>query len=369
MLCSLREIGNLIRYFLTIVTAALLAGAASASAEAGQESASPLTQRIVAVGDLHGDLAAWEEIAQEAAIADRKGDWAGGDTIFVQLGDVTDRGPDSRKIIASQRRLREQAARAGGQVIFVIGNHEAMNVTGDLRYVHPGEYGAFRDKKSEARIKGTWKANEEAILAFYHARQPELTDKQIKAQWFAANPPGKLEHRRAWEPGGEYGNWVASLPAVILLGDTLFAHGGLSVERALNPLSAINASIDAALAQGDGIDRAAADDPLGPLWYRGNVMRDERDIGRLSIEDELAQVLAYHGAKRLVVGHTPSIGGIRVSASGQLVQIDTGISAYYGGPRSFLEITGGRLVAHERGADGIWATRILEQETIEGEKQ
>jgi len=349
-----------IRYFLTFLAAVLFSGAAVASPEDAIGGTSPPPERIIAVGDLHGDFNAWEAIAREAGLADARDNWTGGKTVFVQLGDVTDRGPNSLEIIESQRKLQAQAPKSGGRVIFVMGNHEAMNVTGDLRYVHPGEYDAFKDEKSEARIKGTWKANEKAILAFYHERQPELSDKQIKELWFAANPPGKLEHRRAWQPGGDLGRWAAGLPAVIQIGDTLFAHGGLSVERALEPLGDINGSIDAALAEGEEVDRTAVDDPLGPLWYRGNVIREEGDAARPSIEDELAQVLAYHSAKRLVVGHTPSIKGIRASANGQLVQIDTGISSYYGGPRSFLEITADQLVAHECGADGLWTARVLE---------
>ncbi|HEX8256410.1 MAG TPA: metallophosphoesterase, partial [Allosphingosinicella sp.] len=101
-------------------------------------------ERIVAIGDLHGDHAAWRQIAAAAGLIDQAGRWAGGRAILVQTGDVTDRGPDSLKIIRDLRRLQSEAQRAGGRVIAVVGNHEAMNVTGDLRYVHPGEYAAFR---------------------------------------------------------------------------------------------------------------------------------------------------------------------------------------------------------------------------------
>ncbi|MBT8427928.1 MAG: hypothetical protein KJO02_07850, partial [Erythrobacter sp.] len=55
--------------------------------------------RIVAIGDLHGDYEAYHDIALTAGMIDEDGDWAGGDTVLVQLGDVTDRGPDSLKII------------------------------------------------------------------------------------------------------------------------------------------------------------------------------------------------------------------------------------------------------------------------------
>ena len=51
-------------------------------------------------------------------------------------------------------------------------------------------------------------------------------------------------------------------------------------------------------------------------------------------------VLGNYGAKRLVIAHTPSLTGILITNGGKLIRIDTGISRYYGGPRSWIEITG-----------------------------
>ena len=113
--------------------------------------AKPAPARIVAVGDLHGDYDAWEAIARGAGLVDAKGRWTGGKTTLVQLGDVPDRGPDSLKIIHQLMKLQREASRSGGKVIAMVGNHEAMNMTGDLRYVHPGEYRAFTGSQSEAR--------------------------------------------------------------------------------------------------------------------------------------------------------------------------------------------------------------------------
>ena len=93
--------------------------------------------RIVAVGDLHGDSEGWEEIARAAGVVNAKGNWSGGRTTLVQMGDITDRGPDSLKIIRQLQRLAGQAPATGGQVIVLLGNHEAMNVTGDLRTPEP----------------------------------------------------------------------------------------------------------------------------------------------------------------------------------------------------------------------------------------
>ena len=73
----------------------------------------------------------------------------GARTVLVQIGDVADRGPDSLKIIRQLMKLQREAAGRGGQVIALVGNHEAMNMTGDLRYVHPGEYARVRRPELE----------------------------------------------------------------------------------------------------------------------------------------------------------------------------------------------------------------------------
>jgi len=73
--------------------------------------------RIVAVGDLHGDFAAWQDVARDARLMDANGHWIGGPTTLVQLGDITDRWPDSLKIIRSLQQLAKEAPHTKGRVI------------------------------------------------------------------------------------------------------------------------------------------------------------------------------------------------------------------------------------------------------------
>ena len=121
--------------------------------------AQPAPQRIVAVGDLHGDYAAWIDIARDAGLIDRANKWIDGRTTLVQTGDITDRGPDSLKIIRHLQKLDGEAKAAGGRIIVLLGNHEAMQVTGDFRYVTAGEYAAFADRQSKARRDAAFDAN------------------------------------------------------------------------------------------------------------------------------------------------------------------------------------------------------------------
>lgn len=302
--------------------------------------ASKPIHRIVAVGDLHGDFAAWRAIAQDAGLVDAKGRWAGGKTVLVQTGDIVDRGPQSLAIVQDLIRLQGEAKRAGGKVIVLVGNHEAMNLTDDLRYVVPADYAAFTDSKSEALRQQVYTANRKTIEAAYRAKDPALTDEAIKAAWLAATPLGMIEHQKAWHPTGKIGKWVVSNPAVVILDGTIFVHGGVSGEYSALPADKINQAVALALKTADKADGSIIHAEKGPLWYRGLT------AGTPEAEAELGQVLQAYGARRIVIGHTPILSGVAIAYDGRLVRIDTGISVAYGGALGYLEILDGTLVPH-----------------------
>ena len=314
--------------------------------------------RIVAVGDLHGDYDAWLRIARGAGLIDARGRWAGGSTTLVQLGDVTDREPDSLKIIRNLQQLQKQAPRKGGRVLVVLGNHEAMNLVGDNRYTTPGEYAAFVNSQSGALRDRLYEANRAPIEAAARAQDPKVTPDKVRAAWMAQHPLGWTEHMLAWSPSGELGRWATANPAVVKIGDTVFVHGGLSAEYAPLGIAEINRRVAAAMASADEGPASVLFDPLGPLWYRGLVTRDPRSdpegaaaaaaakAARPTIEQELATVLAATGARRIVIAHTPILSGIGITYGGRLIRIDTGISRYYGGPLSWLEIIGDQVIPH-----------------------
>jgi len=305
------------------------------------------TPRIVAVGDLHGDFAAYQAILRAARLIDAQDRWIGGDSIFVQTGDVPDRGPDSLRIIRHLMRLQDEAQRAGGRVVPLVGNHEAMNITDDLRYVHPGEYAAFATRDSARRRTRVFESNRAAIERFYRARDTGLSDTDIRRTWYRETPLGKVEHQSAWHPTGEIGRWVLRNPAVALIDGTLFVHGGLSADYASRSLDEINRAVAAALTARETGRESIINDRVGPLWYRGLVTREgEERASPPSIEDELTRVLTAYGARRIVIGHTPSLAGIIIAHGGRLIRIDSGISAHYSGRRSYLEIVNGEAVAH-----------------------
>jgi hypothetical protein len=212
------------------------------------------------------------------------------------------------------------------------------------------------DSQSAARRDRVYAANRAQVEAAAHAQNPQLTAQQIRAAWDAEHPLGWVERRLAWGPSGELGKWATRNPAILRLGDTFFVHGGLSAEYARLPIDEINRRVATAMAAGDDSKATILYDPLGPLWYRGLVTRDpdaesaraaaRPTLPRLAPDQELAAVLKAYGAQRLVIGHTPSLKGIQISPDGRLARIDSGNSIYYGGPLSWLEIIGDRMIPH-----------------------
>ena len=339
------------RRAIAVVLCAALFGIVSACG-----TGTPSSPRIVGVGDIHGDYGAFETVMTRAGLMDANGDWAGGDTILIQTGDIADRGPDTRKIIAHLRRLQDQAPADGGQVIALVGNHEAMVMTGDYRYLHPGEIAAFADENSGAARDTVWEQYKDNIISDFRAENSDLTEAEIKTAWEERLPLGLAELRDAWAPDGEIGSWVKDNPVIVVLEDSLFVHGGLSAKYAGLSVEALNVMAATALESQTRDRDAIIHDSYGPAWYRGllrgpgETMDSRADGGSLTIEEELDIVLNAFDVERIIVGHTPSVDGIKCNHDCRVIQIDTGMSAHYGGVISFIEFVDGDVFANSDGA-------------------
>lgn len=291
-------------------------------------------ERVVAIGDLHGDYGQYIKVMQSAGLLNKSGKWSGGKTHLVQTGDITDRGADSRKIIDHLVKLAKQAKRKGGYVHLLIGNHEAMNVIGDLRYVSEGEFNAFTTRNSQRLQNLQWERQLEWM------RTNTLTFEELdldvyRREWEQQVPLGWVEHRMGWALTGEYGGWVKDNPVAIQVNDTIFLHGGISAEYCKFSLQSLTEQVMEAMENYDPSITTIVNDDLGPLWYRGLALEEEEDI----FSQTLDNILDRYGAKRIVVGHTPTGGVVWPRFDQRVVVNDTGIAAHYGSHKGVLELT------------------------------
>src|SRR5271169_5444202 len=347
---------------------------------------------LVAIGDVHGDFDDFCAILQRVELIDEQRHWTGGKATLVQLGDLIDRGPRPREVLDLMISLDEQAAKAGGQVVSLLGNHEVMNLMGDLRYVSVGNYASFVDSESEKRQTNAlqkymaWRKHHPQLLA--ELNQPVLPE--TEAEWMTRHPPGFVEHRDAFSPNGIYGKWLRQRSAVAKIGGVIFLHGGINPDLTSLELDQINERIRSeihqydearqyladenvllsfftlqeaiAVAQAELIaerkQRTSSSEPLqariiqflalgswlcvredGPLWYRGyDQWSEEEGVSRVE------KILGAYNATNIVVGHTvQKTAHIRARVGGKIMLIDTGmLSSYYGGKASALEIDADR---------------------------
>jgi hypothetical protein len=235
------------------------------------------------------------------------------------------------------QRLAEGAEAAGGAVYVLNGNHEILNVALDFSYVTAG---AFQES------------------ARFGRRLEELFGDTAASGGAAGVDPDN--EKDAWQaalrarvglfaPGGPLAQQFARNSTVLVVNDTVFAHGGLLPVHVRFGLERINEGVSRWMLGDDGDDlREALEHAKGPqssvVWNR-QFAREKgwRNPGvRYAQCGLLRQALAMiPGAKRLVVGHTPQRGGCNCECDGLVWRVDVGLSrGVFGNPPQALEIDG-----------------------------
>jgi hypothetical protein len=360
--------------------------------------ASAAQERIVAVGDVHGSFPQFVNILQRTGVIDTRHQWVGGATILVQDGDVTSRGTQTRRCLDLLMQLEAQAAAQKGKVIPLLGNHEAMVIMGDLRYVLPEDYQAFAGEQSSSVRERAFEEYK-AFLARSGAygRPRRAPDGAARQKWMEEHPLGFFEFRDAFGPQGLYGRWLRKRDTVAQIGDVLFVHGGLSPRLSFRSIREINERIRSEMAHFDSLwqslvkqaiiwqymeleeaERAVREELAaittpgaaeeqrtpaemqmreflnlqgwmmassdGPLWYRGYAQEPEEKLAR-GLEKVMSRLKVQH----IVAAHTVTTSRrITPRFDNRVFLIDTGMmyEERYQGRASALEIQNGQFTAH-----------------------
>lgn len=250
---------------------------------------------VFVFGDVHGEFDRVLWLLRLADLIDAELRWSGGGAAVVFLGDLFDRGEDVTRLLWFIHGLEREAQAAGGRVITLLGNHEAMVLTGDLRYLAP----------------------KEAMIADRHG----------------------MPYEAMFDPDRSIlGRWIAAKPGLVRLDDLLLAHGGVSPAYVDYSLEAYQDTLAAFIAEPlftrwrdetfllefaremrlDSAQIYRRYDfffaPESVLWYRDLVLSD-------TLGGHLDAVLERFGARTHVVGHTP-VPTIRESYGGKLIAAD-----------------------------------------------
>jgi hypothetical protein len=303
---------------------------------------------------------------------------------LVQLGDLIDRGPRSRAVLDLIMTLQADAAKRGGAVRVSLGNHEMMNIIGDMRYVVAADYEAYADNRSDQRRRTAFRD--------FSQLQTRKGKTVVEEEWMKAHPLGFIEHREAFSTQGKYGKWLRTLNAVNKVDDSLFLHGGINPALDIKNIDQVNSQVKTEIqafdritrymvdmqlalpfftieefvkAAQDEIDRTKLQTPEstpdtrtklqilqgllqlptwltihddGPLWFRGYDRWTDAEG-----DPQVTRLLQTLGVQRIVVAHTPQfMGEIRQRFGGKIFLIDTGMVL---GRPSALEISNGHIRA------------------------
>jgi hypothetical protein len=326
-----------------LIIALTLGVAAAARAEPAWDHVA----RVVAFGDLHGDYAKFHDMLGEAGLIDAHDNWSGGKTHLVQLGDVPDRAPDTRRILDLLIKLEPQARRAGGYVHALIGNHEAMNMEGDLRYTTPAEFAAFADAGSPHLRDAYYAATVATLKAHPPAGAPPVFDAAFRANFDAEHPLGWVEHQLAWSTEGVYGRWVLSHSAIIRIDDAIYLHAGIGPSFVPFEIDVMDKAVIAALRHRPEVAGGPHDilwNEEGPLWYRGMAQHDE------AVESaNVAAVLARYKVSHVIIGHTKQYTMVNARFDGAVILTDILGPDRCNDPHGFLIKEGDTLTSVYRG--------------------
>ncbi|MAJ50058.1 MAG: hypothetical protein CMB82_00365 [Flammeovirgaceae bacterium] len=239
---------------------------------------------VFVLGDTHGNYEEVVQILQNSKLIDETHQWIGGSAHLVFLGDVLDRGKDALRLMWFIYELEQSASKNGGQIHLILGNHEIMVMSNDLRYV-------------AAKEQQLANMHQVSYQQFYHPTRSVL------------------------------GRWLSTKPTALKIDAILFAHGGIILGSSLKSFNDqvyefIQAPIFSHLMEQpfDSVNFSQHDreeqkgylyDSFGPFWFRGYVQTD-------TLESYLDAILINNKAKLHVVGHT-TVPNISTFYSGKLI--------------------------------------------------
>ena len=151
-----------------------------------------LPSKLIVLSDIEGNFNAIASFLQTNEVIDQNFHWTYGKNHLLLLGDFVDRGSDVTQVLWLIYQLEQEAVTPGGQVHFILGNHEVMNIQGNVKYAKP-----------------KYKAIAKAI-----AEKAEVGESRSIL----------------YSKSSELGNWMRSKNSIEKLGPYLFVHAGLHLD-------------------------------------------------------------------------------------------------------------------------------------------
>ncbi|CAL0307722.1 unnamed protein product [Lupinus luteus] len=295
-------------------------------------------RRILAVGDLHGDLKKARLALEMAGVLSSDGQdlWTGGEAVLVQLGDILDRGEDEIAILSLLKSLGEQAKAEGGAIFQVNGNHETMNVEGDFRFVDSGGFDEC-DRFVEY-INASEDAWDETFTSWLDVSERWKEDPTMSRSYWGPwdlvkRQKGVIARSILFRPGGPLARELSKHPVVLVVNDWVFCHGGLLPHHVEYGIERMNKEVSEwmrGLNENDNTLPFIATRGYDSVVWNRLYSRDSPDLvdyQAKQVSSILEETLQAVGAKAMVVGHTPQTIGVNCKYNCSIWRIDVGMSS------------------------------------------
>ena len=323
----------------------------------------PKAEKIIAIGDIHGDISKARRAFRLAGLIDEHDSWVGGKSVCVQVGDVLDRGNNEVEIYYWFERLQREAQIAGGALHVLNGNHETMNIAKQFRY---------------ATEKGTEEFNR---WAHSHAMELALKAKCMycpkdrieaaKMYLKASQSDGAAARSAALQPGGDFSRrFIAPNPVVLQVGSTVFVQGSLLTHHVEYGIEKINKETHDWIVHGKVQEKPAfLSGRKAVVWARDFSNENPEQCDCEALQQSLSKI---PGAKRMVVGHTIQGSGINSACSDQVYRVDVGLSRGCGDgtPEVLVIYNDSRVVTlkeNEEAAESEASKKLHKLEKLSGE--
>ncbi len=277
-------------------------------------------RNIFCFGDIHGELKGFKENLRGAGIIDGQDKWIRkSKATIVQMGDVVDRGPESREAWHFLSNLQREGRKNSCKVVRLIGNHEQMLLEGNFNFANydnpEGLANEIRRDILSGRVQIAYTdGNRLFVHAGMRSKIKDLIVKEIKNE-----RDGFLGYRKLLP----YYNSNISLNDIAdYLNKKLVE--AVRQNNFSHPIFQVGAA------------RGGRNSIGGVLW------EDVSEMQRSRSASKIPQVIAHNPPRR--AGDAP----IRVSDSMSLINVDAGLCEVYGGNHGFAELRDREVVIHEQ---------------------
>ena len=233
-----------------------------------------LPNKMFVLSDIEGNFKGFKSILQGNKIIDKNFNWTFENNHLILVGDFFDRGLNVTECLWLIYKLEDEAEKQGGKVHFILGNHEMMNLKGQLKYV--------RDKYQE---------NADTLKVDYE-------------KWYSQN--------------SELGKWLRTKNAVEKIGNLLFVHAGIRKDFPKNySIQQINENTRKSIDKQFQKDEQKNDIFIGnesQIWYRGISTEKES-------QQEVENTLKRFSVDKMIIGHT-IVDKIKYLYKGKIIDID-----------------------------------------------